>query len=181
MIGDASVGKTSILAQLVDHKFDPDQPTTIGANYQIHVTDVDNVKVELQIWDTAGQEKFRSLGPIYYRCAAGALIVYDVTKRITFTNIEPWVQEFQESAGCSPIVVIVGNKTDLDGHREVSTMEGKKFAEARRFLFAEISAKTGDGVRPVFDELTRAIVASRSASVARPKEPAVSHENGCVC
>jgi small GTP-binding protein len=181
LIGDASVGKTSILGRLVDHKFDPDQPSTVGANYQIFVRDVDNIKVELQIWDTAGQEKFRSLGPIYYRDALGAVVVYDVTQRRTFTNIETWIQQFQQAATCAPTVVVVGNKTDMVEDRKIPTAEGEVFAQSRAFLFTEISAKTGEGVKPLFDTLTRAIVTARTSTAPRHRELSPAAASGCMC
>jgi small GTP-binding protein len=181
LIGDPSVGKTSILNQLINHAFDSDQPSTVGANYQNYVQDVDNIKVQLHIWDTAGQEKFRSLGPIYYRNALGALIVYDITQRRTFLNIETWIQEFQEAAGRAPIIVIVGNKTDMAEDRIIPTSEGQDFAESRIFLFTEISARTGDGITPLFDTLTRAIVAARKSSGVRPNEPSPAAAGGCLC
>jgi small GTP-binding protein len=165
LVGEMSVGKTSLLSQLVDHHFDGNQQPTVGANYQIYVTEIASQKIELQVWDTAGQEQYRSLGPIYYRNAVAALVVYDVTARSTFSAISAWIAAFQNVAGAGATIAIVGNKVDKDG-RVVEASEGRDYATEHGFLFFEVSAMTGAGVEPMFDSVTEAIFHGRESGTS---------------
>jgi small GTP-binding protein len=164
-VGDPAVGKTSILNRLMEGKFDDLEPSTVGATWQLFAQDQNGQKLEIQIWDTAGQEKFRALGPLYYRGAVGAVVVYDVTNRQSFANIEGWIEGFTSVAGSESAIVIVGNKTDRDGYREVPEREGREWARERSVTFYETSAKTGTNVAEVFDALTHTIASSKSLAL----------------
>lgn len=153
VIGNSAVGKTSILNQLIARTFNEQEVATIGANYQVHVEDVDGSSVELQIWDTAGQEKFRALGPIYFRNARGAIVVYDVADRSTFDALESWIASFRDVAGPETVVVVVGNKCDVEDGVAVSEVEGEKWAADAGFSCFRTSAKTGKGIKETFHEL----------------------------
>jgi small GTP-binding protein len=183
MLGESAVGKTSILTQLVDRRFDPSQSATIGANYQIYSAEIDDLQVEVQIWDTAGQERFRSLGPIYYRNALGAVVVFDITNRSSFTSIQSWIDAFTSIAGSQATIAIVSNKIDLENLRMVSTTEAQDYARAHGFLAFETSAATGKGVQELFSELTETIVRSREIEVPKktPTAQQAPASQGCEC
>jgi small GTP-binding protein len=145
----------------MEDRFDEHELPTVGANWQLYVQDFNNDRVELQIWDTAGQEKFRSLGPLYYRSAVGAVAVFDVTNRGTFEHLESWITAFTEVAGTDVKIVIAGNKCDLDGDRQVSIKESREWATQRGFMIYETSAQTGENVANLFRALAEAILKSR--------------------
>lgn len=111
---------------------------------------VGDTHVKLQIWDTAGQESFRSITRSYYRGAAGALLVYDITRRDTFQHLSRWLEEAKQHAQPNMVILLIGNKNDLEHRRAVSTEEGKAFADANGLLFLETSAKTAYNVEQAF-------------------------------
>jgi small GTP-binding protein len=161
LIGESSVGKTSILSRLVQGRFDRCQSSTVGADYQVYVADVNSVKLEMQIWDTAGQEKFRSLGPIYYRNAVGAIAVFDVTNHESLIRLEDWIAAFTETAGCETVVAIVGNKADLASARQVSPDVARAIADERQCRYYETSACTGEGIDEFFREFAICVLQRR--------------------
>jgi small GTP-binding protein len=158
LIGETSVSKTSILNRLIQRRFDSSESSTIGANYQIYVADINSVKLELQIWDTAGQEKFRSLGPIYYRNAIGAIAVFDVTKIDSFHNLEDRIASFVDCVGNDAIISVVGNKTDLENLRKVDPVIARTFAAERQCNYFETSARTGDGIDELFQAFAQSVL-----------------------
>lgn len=158
VVGDSSVGKTSILNQLTEHTFNPYEQSTVGSNYQIFAEEVNNTRVEMQIWDTAGQERFRSLGPIYFRNAAAAVAVYDQTARASFAHLDRWIHDVTEIAGPSTIIVIAANKTDMDDLFEVPFAEAEAWAKSKGYIIMQTSAKHGIGIRQLFSRLAEEIV-----------------------
>ena len=154
-IGDTSVGKTSITNRLIENTFNQYEPSTIGANYQPYISVVNDQKVEIQIWDTAGQEKFKSLAPIYFRNASAAIAVFSVTSRKSFEGLEKWIESFIETAGSTAMVFIAANKIDCTDEIEVPIEEARNYAEERSYKFFVTSAKTGDGIKELFDELAK--------------------------
>jgi Ras-related protein Rab-2A len=118
---------------------------------------VDNKNIKLQIWDTAGQESFRSITRSYYRGAAGALLVYDITRRETFTSLQYWLEDAHKYSNENISIMLVGNKSDLDGRRAVSTEEGQAFADEHGLIFVETSAKTAQNVEEAFVRTARQI------------------------
>ena len=111
---------------------------------------IDDRQIKLQIWDTAGQESFRSITRSYYRGAAGALLVYDITRRETFNHLTRWLEEARHNANTSMVVMLIGNKSDLEHRRAVSTKEGEQFALANGLIFMETSAKTALNIERAF-------------------------------
>ena len=123
---------------------------TIGVDFGSRIIDLDGERVKLQIWDTAGQESFRSIARSYYRDAAGALLVFDVTRRETFKHLEKWLQETRQFASQQICITLVGNKTDLNKKRAITRAEAEEFAREFDLAYIETSAKTADGVDEAF-------------------------------
>ena len=148
-IGDSSVGKTSIVNRFVRDRFNPNEQNTIGALYDSFQEVRDGQEIQVQIWDTAGQEQYRSLSPVYFRSAAAAIIVFDVTNRDSFANVKSWLDSFRAVSNEKSIVIICCNKIDLDG-RAIEENEAKDFATHNDCAYVETSAKTGEGVNELF-------------------------------
>uniref|UniRef100_A0A8C3IXB1 small monomeric GTPase n=1 Tax=Chrysemys picta bellii TaxID=8478 RepID=A0A8C3IXB1_CHRPI len=145
--------KESLLLRFTDDTFEPYLNPTIGVDFKVKKMVVDGKPVQLAIWDTAGQERFRTLTPSYYRGAQGVILVYDVTRKDTFTNLMTWLNELEAYATRSNIVkMLVGNKIDKPD-REINKREGLQFARKHSMLFIETSAKTRDGVQCAFEEV----------------------------
>ncbi|XP_076626029.1 ras-related protein Rab-18-B [Colletes latitarsis] len=158
MIGESNVGKSSIILRFTENEFFDYMQSTIGMDYKTKQITIDGNTVKLAIWDTAGQERFRTLTPSYYRDGQGAILVYDVTNRITFMKLETWLNELNTYCNKTDIVkMVVGNKIDLP-NREVSTEEGLQFARRHQTLYIESSAKTSDGIKCCFEELVQKII-----------------------
>lgn len=150
IIGDTGVGKSCLLLQFTDKRFQPVHDLTIGVEFGARMVTIDNKQVKLQIWDTAGQESFRSITRSYYRGAAGALLVYDITRRDTFKHLSRWLEEARQHSQSNMVIMLIGNKNDLEHRRAVSTEEGRAFAEANGLIFMETSAKTAYNVEQAF-------------------------------
>jgi len=150
IIGDTGVGKSCLLLQFTDKRFQPMHDLTIGVEFGARMCTIDNRQIKLQIWDTAGQESFRSITRSYYRGAAGALLVYDITRRETFNHLTRWLQEARQNANQSMVIMLIGNKSDLDHRRQVTKEEGAKFAQDHGLIFLETSAKTAANVEEAF-------------------------------
>ena len=152
IVGDPSVGKSCILNQFLNGAFTEDYDITVGVEFGAKTISFSNKRVKLQIWDTAGQDSFKSITRAYYRGSAAALICYDITSKETFENLESWLDECKENGNPEMMLALVGNKTDLEDEREVTVEEGKSFAKKHNLLFFETSAKTADKVGQLFQE-----------------------------
>ena len=149
-LGDQSVGKSCILNRFLNDTFIEDYQATIGLDFQSKNIQIENQDIHLLLYDTAGQEKFRSLIPMYTRDANIILLVYDITNKESFNHLSDWLKDLTNINLDEVILAIVANKIDLSGKREVTLEEGKKFAEEHNFVFQEISAKTGIGFSDLF-------------------------------
>jgi len=155
IIGDSGVGKSSILLRFTDDDFEEGQPCTIGVDFKTKTMELNGKTINLSIWDTAGQEKFRSLTSSYYRGTHGIILVYDVSKRSTFTSIEHWLEEVENYATSPDVIkLLVANKIDMP-EREITKEEGIKFAKQKAMLYIECSAKTKVGILQTFEELVQ--------------------------
>ncbi|XP_051132219.1 ras-related protein RABC2a-like isoform X1 [Andrographis paniculata] len=159
LIGDSAVGKSSLLISFISSAVDDLSPT-IGVDFKIKFLTVGGKRLKLTIWDTAGQERFRTLTSSYYRGAQGIILVYDVTRRDTFTNLsDVWEKELElYSTNQDCIKMLVGNKVDRESERVVSREEGMTLAKELGFLFFECSAKTCENVELCFKELSLKIM-----------------------
>ncbi|EGC34480.1 hypothetical protein DICPUDRAFT_92215 [Dictyostelium purpureum] len=160
IIGDMGVGKSCLLHQFTENKFVPDSPHTIGVEFGTRIVDVNNKKIKLQIWDTAGQERFRAVTRSYYRGAAGALLVYDITRRITYNHLTTWLTDARNLTNPNTVIMLIGNKKDLDGQRDVTFEEASAFAKQNGLIFVESSAKTGENVEEAFLKTAKLIFQS---------------------
>ncbi len=158
IVGDTGVGKSSLLLQLTSKKFSLNHELTIGVEFGSRMIDLNGTQIKLQIWDTAGSEAFRSITRSYYRGSAGALLVYDVTRRETFLHLTEWIRELRANSNKDVVLMLVGNKKDLGHRRQVSTEEGAIFAKANNMMFAETSARMSTDVERVFTQTAEAIL-----------------------
>ncbi|KAK9271690.1 hypothetical protein L1049_002053 [Liquidambar formosana] len=150
IIGDTGVGKSCLLLQFTDKRFQPVHDLTIGVEFGARMVTIDGRPIKLQIWDTAGQESFRSITRSYYRGAAGALLVYDITRRETFNHLASWLEDARQHANPNMTIMLIGNKCDLSHRRAVSKEEGEQFAKENGLLFLEASARTAQNVEEAF-------------------------------
>jgi len=165
IIGDSGVGKSCLLLQFTDHRFKNDHDLTIGVEFGARTVNIDDKAVKLQIWDTAGQESFRSITRSYYRGAVAALLVFDVTKRDSFDGLEVWLREAKANSNATLTTVLVGNKADLVSEREVTQAAAEEFAEAHGLTYLEASAKTALNVDLCFVEVAKRVMANIQAQV----------------
>uniref|UniRef100_A0A8C6WR28 small monomeric GTPase n=1 Tax=Neogobius melanostomus TaxID=47308 RepID=A0A8C6WR28_9GOBI len=168
LVGDSGVGKTSLLVQFDQGKFIPGSfSATVGIGFTVMVT-VDNAKVKLQIWDTAGQERFRSVTHAYYRDAHALLLLYDITSRSSFDNIRAWLTEIHEYAQSDVVIMLLGNKADMNSERAIRRDEGERLAREYSVPFMETSAKTGVNVELAFTAVAKDL---KSRAIEHPNEP----------
>ena len=158
LIGNSSVGKSSLLVRFVDDIWEENFVPTIGVDFKLKTLEIDGKKVKLQIWDTAGQERFKNITASYYRGGNGVLVVYDITDRDSFNNLNSWLIEIEKNANKNVFKLLIGNKNDLESERKVSYNEGKEFADSNGMQFIETSAKTSDKVYDAFKLLTNEII-----------------------
>ena len=151
-LGDQSVGKSCILNRFMNDAFNEEYQATIGLDFQSKDVLIEGQKIHLLLYDTAGQEKFRSLIPMYTRDANIILFVYDISCRDSFLHLTDWIKESSNAKVDEIIFALAGNKNDLEDKREISYEEGKKFAEEHNYIFQEISAKTSDGFSELFNK-----------------------------
>ncbi len=163
LLGDSSVGKTCFLMRYTDNTFQEIHMSTIGLDYKLKNVQLDDGKmVKIQIWDTAGQDRFRSITKNYYKGAHGIIVMYDVTNRRSFDNVKNWVEQIREEVSNKVSIILVGNKIDDVDGRKVTTEEGQKMAEECGLSFFECSAKSGDNIDHTFNELVKKTVESYS-------------------
>lgn len=149
VVGDSGVGKTSVIQRLTREKFDTNMQPTMGADFTKFTMGLDGVERHVQIWDTAGQELFRTITRSYYQDAIGAVFIFDVGKTESFNSLAYWIKDVQEVAGPGVAGVILGNKTDMD-ERSVDQASASHFAASREMLYFEGSALTGDNIHETF-------------------------------
>ncbi|WOK97639.1 ras-related protein Rab11D-like [Canna indica] len=153
LIGDSAVGKSQILARFARNEFSLDSKATIGVEFQTRTLVIQHKSVKAQIWDTAGQERYRAVTSAYYRGAVGALLVYDITKRQSFDHIPRWLEELRSHADRNIVIMLVGNKTDLEDQRAVTTEDAKEFAQKENVFFLETSALEATNVENAFQNV----------------------------
>ena len=159
LLGDSSVGKTCFLLRYCDKSFQDVHLSTIGLDYRLKsMTLKNNKNIKLQIWDTAGQDRFRAITKNYYKGANGIILIYDVTNMQTYENVKNWISQIKEEASPNVIIYLVGNKIDVpDEQRLIKAEDGQKIADEFNLPFKEASAKDGTNVNEIFQELLEEI------------------------
>ncbi|XP_040886544.1 EF-hand calcium-binding domain-containing protein 4B isoform X2 [Toxotes jaculatrix] len=158
LVGNSSVGKTSLLRSFCEGRFHPSTTATVGIDYSVKTLTLDNMQVAMQLWDTAGQERYRSITKQFFRKADGVVVMYDVTVEESFKAVRPWLANVQEAAGEGIPVLLLGNKMDMDGDREVSFKEAEQLAYENKVMFFEVSAYTGKNVAESLTHLARVLM-----------------------
>ncbi|GBG88196.1 hypothetical protein CBR_g46684 [Chara braunii] len=164
LLGDMGAGKSSLVLRFVKGQFFDYQESTIGAAFLTQTVAVNDATIKFEIWDTAGQERYHSLAPMYYRGAAAAIVVYDVTNVDSFTRAKNWVRELQRQGNPSLIIALAGNKVDLVAKRKIQIEEGQAYAEENGLFFMETSAKTAHNVNELFYEIARKLPRANPAA-----------------
>lgn len=173
LLGDSSVGKTSIVTQYVSGSAPESVNPTIGAAFVTKDVTVDGQALELLIWDTAGQEVYRGLAPMYYRSALIAIIVYDVTKAESFDSVSYWIRELKTNVEEDIIILVCGNKIDLEEKRAVEFQQASSMAQENGALYAETSAVTGAGVERMFQLAISTLLQKRDPDSIKKEDTGV--------
>ncbi|CAK8695572.1 unnamed protein product [Clavelina lepadiformis] len=180
IIGDSGVGKTSVIRRFANNEFSFDVATTLGQDFRSRLLKVGSNTCRLQMWDTAGAERFRSISSVYFRGVNGAIIAYDITNNNSFNNVKEWMGNFDQLVDAGVPKLLIGNKCDLKTERKIEKAEGEKLAKASNMLFGETSAKDNINIEHVFMKLvenmidmennnTRMTQKRNSAGERRPK------------
>lgn len=157
LIGDSGVGKSNLLSRFTRREFNLESKSTIGVEFATRSITCEGKTIKAQIWDTAGQERYRAITSAYYRGAVGALLVYDVSKQPTYANVERWLNELRDHADANIVIMLVGNKSDLQHLRSVPKEQAAAFAEKFGLLFLETSALDGSNVDLAFQRILEEI------------------------
>ncbi|XP_030296553.1 ras-related protein Rab-19 [Sparus aurata] len=166
LIGDSNVGKTCVVQNFKSGVFSEKQQNTIGVDFSVRTVDIEGKKVKMQVWDTAGQERFRTITQSYYRSAHGAIIAYDITRRSTFDSVTHWIKEVELYGATNVVLVLIGNKSDLEQERQVQFEEACNLSKDRGILAAlETSAKESQNVEEAFMMMARELMARNGLSV----------------
>jgi len=153
VIGDSGIGKSSLMLRFTDDVFNNQYISTIGVDFKIKTMPFKNKITKFQIWDTAGQDRFRTITSSYYRGSNAILICYDVTENETFRNVKKWLEEVKMYSTGNPFLILCGTKSDLENKRQVSTIEGMNYAKNNNMLFFETSAKNNLNIKEIFESI----------------------------
>ena len=158
VIGETRVGKTSLIKKYTRDIFGGTYLTTVGIDFQEKIIKIDDKSIKLQIWDTAGEERFRNIAKNYFNTSDGFLLVYDITSKETLDKLDYWYEQIKENAPENTKYILVGNKSDLENKREINIKDGDIFAKKYNINFFETSAKEGTNVHKVFEMLSSEIM-----------------------
>ena len=157
LIGDSGVGKTNIMSKFLKNQFLEDSKATVGVEFGSKLFIQQGHKIKAQIWDTAGQEKYKAITSAYYKGSKGALVIYDITQKETFANIEKWVNDLKCKGDPKITIIIIGNKNDLEEKRQISKEQGEEKAKSFGCAFLETSAFSGDNIEKAFEMMVKEI------------------------
>ena len=157
LIGDSGVGKTNIMSKYLKNQFMEHSKATVGVEFGSKLFDHKGHKIKAQIWDTAGQEKYKAITGAYYKGSKGAFVVYDITKKDTFASVEKWVNDLKLTGDPKITILLIGNKSDLDDKRQVSKEQGEEKAKSFGCAFLETSALSGNNIEKAFETMIKEI------------------------
>ncbi|KAH0786198.1 small GTP-binding protein [Histomonas meleagridis] len=182
LIGSSGVGKTAILKRLVEDTFISESQSTIGVEFDSKTIIVEGQEIKLQIWDTAGQERFRSIAKAYFRNAVGVILVYDITEKKTFEEINLWLGDVHSLCDPSASIILIGNKCDLEDKRVITLAEAENFAKNHQLMYLETSALNGKNVTEAFMTVATNIYRKGVKSLPKPKKlPEEKSEESSCC
>lgn len=196
LIGDSNVGKTCVVQHFISGSYRETQRSTIGVEVTVRSLDVDGKKVKMQVWDTAGLKRFRSINQSYYRRAHAAIIAYDLTRKSTFDSVPHWIHEMEKHGAENLVIMLIGNKSDLSEKRDVLFEEACTLAEKHGLLAVlETSAKESRNIADVFMLMARELIARKSLPPSEEsaqnnlsldfspelKDQGPSENTGCTC
>lgn len=170
IVGDSGVGKSNILSRFVQNEFSNDCRATVGVELSTKSYSINGKIIKLHLWDTAGQERFKSITSAYYKGAKGAMIVYDITNKESFSHLDKWLKEINELGGKGINVIICGNKSDLEENREVSKEEGIEKGKSNNLSFMETSALNSSNIEEAFQMLLVEIYQTSIKSAIQSEE-----------
>jgi len=170
LLGDANVGKSSIVTRFITEQFDTEIKNTVGAAFVTKTVETDGESVKFQIWDTAGQERFRSLAKMYYQGTKAAICVFDTTVQESFEGAKNWIRELREKSSSNVVIVLCGNKVDLSEKRQVRNEQARMYAQSCGLLYTETSAKTGMNVHEMFGIIANKLPEAEKALLLRRKK-----------
>ena len=172
LLGESTVGKTSIIIRYIENTFNDSNTSTCGVDVKHKYVSCDNNKIRLDIWDTAGQERFRGLAKNYFRGAHGFILVYDITNKESFIKLKGWIKDAKEKINKedSYKIMVVGNKKDCENDRAVEYNTLKQFGEDNKVIFSEVSAKTGEGIDKLFNDFVHELLKYRNIGIYKSDE-----------
>ena len=171
LVGDISVGKTSVLGRFIDNKFSTEYKCTVGSDTKVKNVQIDqNNFAKISIWDTAGEEKFRAVTKNYFKDAQGALIVFDLTNKETFIKLSEWIEFVNDASPADVVITLVGNKSDLDSQRKVSFEEGVEYSKILKCDYYEVSAKNGSNISLIFEKMINKMIAIQIEKEKKERE-----------
>ena len=173
LIGDRSVGKTSLIQRYANGIFKEEYLATVGLDYYTKQEMINDITVLVKLWDTAGQERFKALTPNYFRNAEGVVLAYDVTNSESFDNLKFWINSIKSNLGEKNIfipIIIIGNKIDMEDMRDITKEDASKFAKENNYKYFETSAKTGEGVDEAIRDLVNQVLANSDKNEAAKGE-----------
>ena len=162
LVGDANVGKTSILLKYTENFFPNQYQATIGVEYKMKIIKLNNMNIKLQIWDTAGQERYKSIAKNFFHSANGVFLVFDITDKKSFENLNKWIEDVNENSPKDCKYIIIGNKSDLSDQRTISTFEIDNFVKEKKSSYFEVSAKNDEGLNEAFINLSKEIIKDKN-------------------
>jgi len=161
IVGDSSVGKTNFINRFIENKFNSNYMTTSGIDLQTTVIEIKNKKVRIQLWDTAGQEKYKAITKNLFLKVVGAIVIYDIASEKSFINLQSWVKMIKEECGPHMQIIMVGNKSDLINQRKINEEEAMNYAKEEEIEYIETSCKTGENVKKAVSILCENILETK--------------------
>ena len=158
LIGTSGVGKTSLVTKLLTNDFDERNLPTVGVEFRTQKITIDGKAIALDIWDSAGQEKYKAVVKSYFREAVGCLLVFDITSPSSFNELGSWLNEFHQYAHPSAFILLIGNKCDLEEKRVITPLVAEQFADENKLIYIETSACNGKNVKETFERLAGGVI-----------------------